>query len=55
MTPDNLSELRGQIERITFTSEENGFTIARVKVYGRKELVTAVGHIVNPSPARSSR
>ena len=50
MTPDNLSELRGQIERITFTSEENGFTIARVKVYGRKELVTAVGHIVNPIP-----
>jgi len=50
MTPDNLSELRGQIERITFTNEENGFTIARVKVYGRKELVTAVGHIVNPIP-----
>ncbi len=50
MTTDNLSELRGQIERITFTSEENGFTIARVKVYGRKELVTAVGHIVNPIP-----
>ena len=50
MTPDNLSEIRGQIERITFTNEENGFTIARVKVYGRKELVTAVGHIVNPIP-----
>ena len=50
MTTDNLSELRGQIERITFTSEENGFTIARVKVYGRKELVTAVGHIVHPVP-----
>lgn len=50
MTPDNLSELRGQIERITFTSEENGFTIARVKVYGRKELVTAAGHIDHPVP-----
>jgi exodeoxyribonuclease V alpha subunit len=50
MTPENLSEIRGQIERITFTNEENGFTIARVKVYGRKELVTAVGQIVNPIP-----
>jgi exodeoxyribonuclease V alpha subunit len=50
MTPETPTELRGQIERITFTNEENGFTIARVKVYGRKELVTVVGHIVNPIP-----
>ncbi|MCE5266119.1 MAG: ATP-dependent RecD-like DNA helicase [Deltaproteobacteria bacterium] len=50
MTPEDLAEIRGQIERITFTNEENGFTIARVKVYGRKELVTAVGHIANPIP-----
>ena len=50
MADDNLAELRGQIERITYTSEENGFTIARVKVAGRKGLVTVVGHIVNPAP-----
>jgi len=50
MDNDNTAELRGQIERITFTNEENGFTIARVKVYGRKELVTVVGNIVNPTP-----
>ncbi len=50
MANDNLVELRGQIERITYVSEENGFTIARVKVAGRRELVTVVGHIVNPAP-----
>jgi exodeoxyribonuclease V alpha subunit len=50
MANENLAELRGQIERITYVSEENGFTIARVKVAGRKELVTVVGHIVNPTP-----
>ena len=30
------TELSGQIERITFTNEENGFTIAKVKVAGRR-------------------
>jgi exodeoxyribonuclease V alpha subunit len=29
-----LAEIQGQIERITFTNEENGFTIAKVKVPG---------------------
>ena len=37
-----LVELQGQIERITYTNEENGFTIARLKVYGQKDLVTVV-------------
>ena len=27
-----LTELQGQIERITYTNEENGSTVARVKV-----------------------
>lgn len=45
-----LIELQGQIERITFTSEETGYTVARVKVYGRKDQVTVVGNIVNPTP-----
>ena len=43
-----LTELSGQIERITFTNEENGFTIARVKVHGRHELVTVVGTLMAP-------
>jgi exodeoxyribonuclease V alpha subunit len=44
------TELTGQIERITFTNEENGFTIAKVKVPGRRDLVTAVGTLMAPMP-----
>lgn len=44
------TELTGQIERITYTNEENGFTIARVKVHGRQDLVTVVGNIMAPTP-----
>ena len=38
-----LTELQGQIERITFINEENSFTIAKVKVPGQRELATVVG------------
>ncbi|NPU86279.1 MAG: ATP-dependent RecD-like DNA helicase [Syntrophaceae bacterium] len=50
MPSDHLTDLQGQIERITFTSEETGYTVAKVKVYGRRELVTIIGNIVNPTP-----
>jgi exodeoxyribonuclease V alpha subunit len=43
-------ELSGQIERITFTNEENGYTIARVKICGRQDLVTVVGYLMSPIP-----
>jgi exodeoxyribonuclease V alpha subunit len=45
-----LTQLSGQIERITFTNEESGFTIARVKVRGRRERVTVVGVLMAPMP-----
>ncbi len=44
------TELSGQVEKITFTNEENGFTIARVKVPERHELVTVVGTLMAPMP-----
>ena len=43
-----LTELCGQIEKITFTNEENGFTIARVKVSESRGLVTVVGTLMAP-------
>ncbi|QAZ66154.1 SF1B family DNA helicase RecD2 [Solidesulfovibrio carbinolicus] len=49
-TRKEFSDLSGQIERVTFTSEESGYTIAKVKVYGRRELVTVVGNILCPTP-----
>lgn len=45
-----LAELQGQIERITYINEENGFTIAKLKVYGQRDLVTIVGSLMAPSP-----
>ncbi len=46
----SLSKLRGQIERITFANEENGFTIAKMKVQGETELVTIVGNFSGINP-----
>ena len=45
-----LIDLQGQIERITYTNEENGYTIARLKVYGQKELVTITGTLMAAAP-----
>ena len=42
------TDLCGQIERISFANEETGFTIARVKVPGRHELVTVIGTMMTP-------
>ncbi|MCR5813143.1 MAG: ATP-dependent RecD-like DNA helicase [Desulfovibrio sp.] len=48
MQTNALERLRGQIERVTYTSEETGYSVLRVKVSGRQELVTVVGSIANP-------
>ena len=45
-----LTDLSGQIERITFASAEDGFTIAKLKVYGHRDLVTVVGNLMAPKP-----
>src|SRR6201997_1554078 len=40
-------ELSGLIERVTFHSEETGFAVLRIKVKGRRELVTVVGALAS--------
>ena len=45
-----LANLQGLIERLTYTNDESGFTIAKVKVYGRRDLVTVVGNLMSPMP-----
>ena len=45
-----LVELSGQIERITYTNEENGYTIAKIKLHGQRELLQPYGlntYIIN--------
>ncbi|MBW2370343.1 MAG: ATP-dependent RecD-like DNA helicase [Deltaproteobacteria bacterium] len=48
--PRPVSTLQGQIERITYTNEENGYTVAKLKVYGQRDLVTIVGNLMAPTP-----
>ncbi len=45
-----LTDLQGQIERITYFNDENGYTVAKVKVYDRNDLVTVVGNLLAPTP-----
>ncbi len=47
-----VSNIQGQIERVTFHNEENGFTIVRLKVPGYRELVTLVGNLMAPLPGQ---
>ena len=44
-----FTEIKGQIERITFYNEENGYTIAKMKAGGRPDLVTVVGNLLSVS------
>jgi exodeoxyribonuclease V alpha subunit len=48
-------ELEGQLERITYRNEENHFTIARLRVKGRSDLVTVVGSLISTSPGEILR
>jgi exodeoxyribonuclease V alpha subunit len=55
MSTDKLTSLQGQIERITYTNDETCYTVAKVKVYGHRDLVTVIGAIVNPTPGEVIR
>lgn len=47
--PSPADGLAGLIERVTFHSEETGFAVLRVKVQGRRDLVTVVGSLPSVS------
>ena len=42
--------LAGSVERVTFHSDESGFCVLRVKVRGRRELVTVIGSAASITP-----
>jgi exodeoxyribonuclease V alpha subunit len=54
-TPSNLTTLQGQIERITFRSNDSHFMIAKFKVGGQAGLVTILGHLPDPHPGEGLR
>lgn len=38
-----MEQVSGYIERITFQNDENGYTVAQLQVFNRKDLITIVG------------
>ena len=50
-----LETLEGTIERITFYSEEDGYTVARFQPEGRSDLVTVVGNLMSVNVGESLR
>ncbi len=55
LIPQERELLAGQVERVTFHSEESGFAVLRVRVRGRHEAVTVVGHAAAISPGEELR
>jgi len=47
--------LQGSVERVTFSNEESGYSVVKIKVPGRKELVSAVGSFVSVTPGEVLR
>lgn len=48
-----MDQLSGYIENITFCSEENGFTVARLKQPRQKELMTIIGTLIGVHPGET--
>jgi len=46
----NLIELEGQIDAITYSNDETGYTVIRLNVQGFRDPVTIVGNITSPTP-----
>ena len=47
---NDLEQLRGEVERLVYSSEESGFTICRLAVSGRGDLVTVAGTMPGIQP-----
>ena len=47
--------IQGLVERITYTSEEDGYSVVKVQVPGRRDLVTVVGSFVSVTPGEVLR
>ncbi|MCX6549764.1 MAG: ATP-dependent RecD-like DNA helicase, partial [Acidobacteria bacterium] len=49
------TSLAGTVERVTFHSADSGFCVLRVKVTGRRDLETVVGHAASISAGEEIR
>ena len=48
-------QLEGSVERITYYNDENGYSVIRLNVAGRSDLVTVVGNLPEVQPGESLR
>ena len=46
-----MQKLDGQIERVVFRNEENGFCVLRVKMRGHKDLVAMTVNVAQDNAA----
>jgi len=44
------SEIQGQLERVTYFNEQTGYTVAKMRVKGYRDLVTFSGNLVSVNP-----
>lgn len=47
--------LEGTLERVVFSNAENGWSVVRLSLPGRRQLVTAVGNLLEVQPGESLR
>jgi exodeoxyribonuclease V alpha subunit len=50
-----MDQLEGNVERITYYNEENGYSVIRLTVSGRPDLVTVVGNLPEVQPGERLR
>ena len=48
-----MEELKGNVDSIVYIQPENGFTVARLKIPGKKELTTIVGQLPSLQPGET--
>jgi exodeoxyribonuclease V alpha subunit len=49
----SLTSLTGVVDRIVYANEENGWTVVRLLVPGRRDAATAVGNLLGVQPGES--
>ncbi len=55
MSSINTLAIEGVLERVVYQSEDDGFTVARLQMPGRKDLITIVGNILSANPGETLR
>ncbi|MHB8109132.1 MAG: SF1B family DNA helicase RecD2 [Syntrophorhabdaceae bacterium] len=55
MSGDDTCEIKALVEHITFYNKENNYTVAKVKIEGKKALATVVGILYSVAPGEILR